>query len=369
MTRLIVVEPGPPARAALVVDGRLEDLLIDPPEGDDAPRMEEIHRARIRRVIKGQGAAHLKLAGGGKGFLRDAKGVAEGDLVIAQVTGHAEPGKGTPMTARRLHRGRYAILSPDSPGVNVARSLKDAERRAHLAALGAAALAGGASTGAALGAATGGAATGGAEINGAADGPGLILRSAAATAPDNAIREDIEDLLALEAALAGGGPPEKLADGPGAEVIAWREWGDPDELVREKDAFDRLGLWDAIDALRSPVATLPGGAWMSVEPTAALVAVDVNTGGDLGPEAASRANRAAALDLPRQLRLRGLGGQIVVDFAPMRKADRKAMESALRKALAADTVQTTLAGWTPLGHFEMMRKRERRPVTELLPDV
>ena len=68
------------------------------------------------------------------------------------------------------------------------------------------------------------------------------------------------------------------------------------------------------------------------------------------------------------LRLRGLGGQITVDFAPMRKNDRKAVESAFRKAFAADGVQTTLAGWTPLGHFELLRKRERRPLTEVLRD-
>ena len=130
--RLIVIEPGPPARVALVVDGRIEDLLIDPPEGDAVPQLEEIHRVRVRRVIAKQGAAHVKLGDGGKGFLRDVKGVSEGDLVVAQVTGLAEPGKGAPMTTRRLHRGRLAILTPDAPGVNVARSIRDKDERERL---------------------------------------------------------------------------------------------------------------------------------------------------------------------------------------------------------------------------------------------
>ena len=103
--RLIAIEPGPPTKVALVVDGRLEDLLIDPPADDETPEPEEIHRVRVRRVVPSQAAAHVKLASGGKGFLRDAKGVAEGDLLLAQVTGHAEPGKGAPMSPRRLHRG------------------------------------------------------------------------------------------------------------------------------------------------------------------------------------------------------------------------------------------------------------------------
>ena len=60
--RLIVIEPGPPAKVALVVDGRLEDLLVDPSDG--APQMEEIHLVRVRRVIPKQGAAHVKLIHG-----------------------------------------------------------------------------------------------------------------------------------------------------------------------------------------------------------------------------------------------------------------------------------------------------------------
>ncbi|MEL7465054.1 MAG: ribonuclease E/G [Pseudomonadota bacterium] len=341
MSRIIAIEPGPPAKVALVVDGKLEDLLVDPPENDETPMPEEIHRVRVRRVIPKQGAAHVKL-GDGKGFLREAKGVAEGDLVVAQVSGFAEPGKGAPLTARRLHRGRYAILTPEAPGVNVARSVKDKEERARLEAAGLKAL-----DGAAL---------------------GLIVRSAAVDADEDAIREDVADLLALEAAVAEDGGPGLIAEAPGAEVYAWREWGDPDEVIREDGVFERMGLWDAIDALRSPRAALPGGGWMSVEPTTALVAVDVNTGGDMSPEAAAKANLAACADLPRQLRMRGLGGQITVDFAPMRKNDRKAVESAFRKAFAADGIQTTLAGWTPLGHFELLRKRERRPLTEVLGD-
>ena len=96
-------------------------------------------------------------------------------------------------------------------------------------------------------------------------------------------------------------------------------------------------------------------------PTRALVAVDINTGGDTSPAAGLKANLAAAKELPRQLRLRGLGGQIVLDLAPMGKKERRGFESTLRAALRRDTTETALVGWTPLGHYELQRKRDRVP--------
>ncbi|HBN32176.1 MAG TPA: ribonuclease G, partial [Rhodobacteraceae bacterium] len=79
-----------------------------------------------------------------------------------------------------------------------------------------------------------------------------------------------------------------------------------------------------------------------------------------------KANLAAARDLPRQLRLRGLAGQIVVDFAPMGKKERRTVEQAMNRALRQDTVETNLVGWTPLGHMELQRKRDRIPLTQLV---
>ena len=125
-------------------------------------------------------------------------------------------------------------------------------------------------------------------------------------------------------------------------------------------------MLDAIDALRDPRTPLPGGAWMSVEATAAMVAVDVNTGDDFSKGAAQRANLAACAELPRQLRLRGFGGVVLLDLAPIRKGAREGVDAALRRAFAADPVDTRVAGWTPLGNVEILRRRERRPLRELL---
>ena len=121
-----------------------------------------------------------------------------------------------------------------------------------------------------------------------------------------------------------------------------------------------------IDALNSSKHPLPSGAYAYVEPTRALVAVDVNTGPDTSPAAGLKANIALARDLPAVLRCRGLGGQITIDFAPLSKKDRRQLEQVLKSAFRKDPVETALTGWTPLGHFELQRKRERLPIAENL---
>ena len=205
---------------------------------------------------------------------------------------------------------------------------------------------------------------------GAPEGMGLILRSAAEWAGDEAVGDDIARTRALaEQVMADvAGPPELLVDGPDAAETAWRDWADPppDAVEEGADAFARTGAADAVEALLDPHVALPGGASMWVEPTRALIAVDVNTGGDTSPAAGLKANIAAARDLPRQLRLRGLGGIVLVDFAPMPKRDRVTLEQQLRTAFRGEAAETTLAGWTPLGNMEIQRKRDRWPLAWLL---
>lgn len=92
----------------------------------------------------------------------------------------------------------------------------------------------------------------------------------------------------------------------------------------------------------------------------------MNTGPDASPAAGLKANIALAKVLLRALRVRGLGGQIVVDFAPSPKKERRQIETALRNAIKADGVETSMAGWTVLGNFELQRKRERIPLRESL---
>jgi Ribonuclease G/E len=197
---------------------------------------------------------------------------------------------------------------------------------------------------------------------------GLILRSEAETASDAEAAADIAEMRDLAQAITAdpGRDPELLVDGPGPHRLGWRDWPAPDLLDPEPGSFARHGVLDLLDPLRRPEVPLGNGAGMIIEPTSALVAVDVNTGADGSPAAGLKANLALTRELPRQLRLRGLGGQITLDLAPMPKKERTAFEGHLRAAFRTDPIETALAGWTPLGHYELQRKRERLPLPNLL---
>jgi Ribonuclease G/E len=327
--------------AALVVDGKLEDLLIDPET--DAPLPGAIYRAVADRPMKGMGGMFVKLPEG-NGFLRQTAGIAPGQRIIVQVTGPAEPGKATPVTTRLLFKSRYAIATPGAPGLNISRRIKEDDLRDELETVAQEAM------------------------SGAPEDLGLILRSACLHAEAEEVAEDIlavKDLaLAVTADLTGG--PELLVEGAGAQETAWRDWADPapDEVV--EGGFAAQGVLEMVDDLLMPRVDLPGGGHMMIEVTRALVAVDVNSGPDTSPAASLKVNIAAARDLPRQLRLRGLGGQVVVDFAPVPKKDRAILDQVMRAAFKTDGAETNLAGWTTLGLYEMQRRRDRLPLAEVL---
>jgi len=326
---------GEAEAAALMVDGRLQDLLID----GDQPRPGTIYRAIADRPVKGQGGMFLRTPDG-PAFLRQVKGLAPGQAILVQVTGFAEPGKALPVTQKILFKSRYAIVTPDAPGLNISRSIRDDDRRDQLLEI--------------------------AHTEMGDSNMGLILRSSCVEAYSEEIAEDVRAMADLAAAVTMDteGPAETLTEGDGPHQLAWREWTQPADVVTRPGAFAELDVLDQLDLLGRAEVPLSGGAGMFVEPTRALVAVDVNTGGDASPAAGLKANLAVARELPRQLRLRGLGGQITLDLAPMAKKDRRQFETALRTAFRADQVDTALVGWTPLGHYELQRKRDRAGLKE-----
>jgi ribonuclease G len=342
---LLIDHLGGQGAMALVVDGRLDALHIDP--SDDRPLPGAICRALPDRPMKGQGGMFVRLPGGTMGFLRQTAGVAPGRPLLVQIAGTAEPGKAVPVTTRLLFKSRFVIVTPDAPGLNLSRKLPDGPRRAALERLAAA------------------------RMDGADATMGLILRSACLDAEIDAIDEDITAMRALaETVLADtAGAPELLVDGPGAHDLAFRDHLDPppDDIFTEDGCLAEHGALDLIDALRRAEVRLEGGS-MVLETTRALVAVDVNTGADTSPAAGLKVNIAAARDLPRQLRLRGLGGQVVVDFAPVAKRDRAILDQVLRAAFRQEG-EVTLVGWTAMGLYELTRRRDRWPLDSLLGDL
>lgn len=331
-TQIILGEHRGRRAAARMVDGQLDDLLIDAP--DDRPGIGTVFRAICDRPVKGQGGMFVRLGDGLTGWHRNAKGMAPGQVLLVQATGHAEAGKAVPVTDRVLFKSRYCIVTPGAPGLNVARSLDDDAERDRLLEIAHDAIP-------------------------EREGHGIILRTACEGIDADTLTDDLTQTwgLAMQVLRDEGRDAERLLDGPDAHTLAWRDW-QGDDISEDWEVAA-----DALEALRSAAVTV-GPATFYIEPTRALTAVDVNT--PEGGAGGLKANLALAKALPRQLRLRGIGGQIVLDLAPMSKRDRKAFESALRTAFRADPIETSLIGWTPLGHFELTRRRERRPLEELL---
>lgn len=141
------------------------------------------------------------------------------------------------------------------------------------------------------------------------------------------------------------------------------------QIGYDKQAF--AGIEDEVAGLAEPVFSLPMGAKASVSPTPALTAIDIDGGAataDRAGKAASQArlNRAAIPELARQIRLRSLGGAILIDFAGMRPSARASLGPDLAAALADDPAKPRLIGFTGLGFAEILRPRLRAPLHEML---
>lgn len=345
--RIVVLdEVNSKPAAALLVNGQIHDLLIE--ADNNLPKPEAIYRGRTTLPMKGQNGIILDIGNGQKAFLRNAKGIPQGTQMTVQVATHAEIGKATPVVNKLIFKSRYCIVTPDAPGLNIARSIKDDEERDRLLEI-----------------------VHEVSTNRSTE-YGLIIRSSAMDIDADAISDDINAMydLADNVMSQTSGDPALIMPAPTAEMKAWRDWvnPDPDEVIKEINSFETMGIWDHIEKLKHSKSKLPNGASMIIEPTSAFVAVDVNTGNDFSLSAGLKANLAVAKELPNQLSLRGLGGQIIIDFAPSPKKDRKLIETALNSSFRKGKIDTVVVGWTTLGNFELQRKRERIPLSELLHD-
>lgn len=200
-----------------------------------------------------------------------------------------------------------------------------------------------------------------------------------------------QDPARLAALAAGLDPPAQLDPAPGfAAALALRLMAEPELILADdraalhelRGAFPAAEIahraheeWpidlDALfDAALAPTLALPGGGSLHIEESRAAVLIDVDTGTPQAGSAARAAlavNRAAAQAIARQLRLRQLGGGIIVDFVGLDgRRPRELVRQAMAAALTGDPAQPEILGWTRLGHLEIVRPRRGRPLGEAL---
>jgi len=191
-----------------------------------------------------------------------------------------------------------------------------------------------------------------------------------------------------EAAAVGTGPVARAGRGPNAVERLAALWPGTPILVDDRHlaarlhatlgarvafvdrAFDDAAEAEA-DALAVADVPIPGGGRMMIEPTSALVAIDLDAAGRAGDRAPKRSaqaalNRAAIAEIARQIRLRNLGGAIVIDLAGMPARQRASLGDTVVAALAEDPLRPRYLGVSALGLIEILRPRVHPPLHEVL---
>jgi ribonuclease G len=406
-------------RVAVVEDGKLQDLMIERTIGlDDGPRRKSadgrsghsiignIILGRVQRVLPGMQAAFVDVGLDRAGFLgaREARCLAdlpgydeertpkisecvhEGEEILVQVVKDPIGDKGARLSANITIPGRLAVLVPNTPGVALSRRIEEEGERDRMLALGEQMIA-----------------EGGDRL---VPGAGYILRTAAIEATIADLKEDAERLAeAWRPVLAKRqqarapatlyhdlDPVERtmrdtvrsttsrvvIDDAAAFEAArAYCRRAMP-EAESKVELFTGPGtlfddIEDEIARLTVPKVPLPSGGWITVEGTEALTAVDVNSGSftaSTGLEETSyRVNLEAADEIGRQVRLRGIGGLIVVDFIHL--GDARNIEKVLdtlAESLSKDHTPTQISPMSEFGLVEITRKRVRDPLVKLMSE-
>ena len=334
--------------SAWVKKGKLKDLyLCDSKNGVFVP--ESIFWGKVQKALPGTGGYFISLPENRIGFLRNSPPLMEGDIIIVQISSYPQFGKQIPLQSKIVIKGKGVILTPGVPGINISKAIVDQEKRNELYSL---------------------VETVVPRESLEKDNFGLILRTSCLH-NDHQIKTELKEFMTYYRRIFLSGKPNKptlVASGPSIHARAERDWQPEENFIVQDvgDAIDTFGLWDLIIENTGDVVELGNKANLVIEKTQAMIVIDVNSGGMNSKTSARNISMQAAGVIPNELRIRGLGGKVIIDFPSMNQSDRKDVEKCLAQAFNNDYVPTKLAGWTKLGSFELQRKRDRIPVNELV---
>lgn len=407
MTAEILVNVSPrEVRTALVENGVLQEIIIE--RGNRLGLISNIYKGRVSRVLPGMQAAFIDIGLERTAFLHvadiaqsvvaengvhaqdDANPVqtddihalvSEGSEILVQVVKDPLGTKGARLTTFVTIPSRCLVYMPKGHGVGISARIEDEAERQRLRET--------------------------VTMFASSETPGgYIVRTAAEGASVEALRADMLFLERLWAVLC-----EKASKaGPGSLVhedlpLSLRvlrdvvssgfdkvsvdhretharmcefartfmpELADRVELYTgTRPVFDLYGIEDEIQRSLDRKVPLKSGGYLMFDQTEAMTTIDVNTGAYVGhrnlEETIFRTNLEAAVAIARQLRLRNLGGIIIIDFIDMQEEEhRRQVLQALEKALASDHAKTHISSVSPLGLVEMTRKRTRESLEHVL---
>ena len=387
-------------RAALLENGVLQEVLIE--RANRRGLISNIYKGRISRVLPGMQAAFVEIGLERTAFLHASdiarnphdepadretdvnirELIRDGEEVLVQVLKDPLGTKGARLTTFITVPSRYLVMMPHGEGVGVSARIEDDAERERLRQLMERLAGGDAATG------------------------GYIVRTAAEGAAGEALRADMLFLQKLWEAIEESidrAPPKALVyeDLPLAVRLLRDLLSSEMERVRvdsasmfahmkdfaerfiphlsaaiehytgERPIFDLYGIEDEIERALGRKVPLKSGGYLIIDQTEAMTTVDVNTGAYVGhrnlEETSFRTNLEAAVAIARQLRLRNLGGIIIIDFIDMLEEEhRRQVLQALTDRLAGDHAKTQIMNVSPLGLVEMTRKRNRESLEHVL---
>jgi ribonuclease G len=404
LARELLISVGPGEwRAALLEEGVPVELYV---ERGDRSETGSIHLGRVRQLVPALGAALVDIGGDRPAFLPQgavlprSRRLNEGERVAVQIRREAQGGKAARVTMAAILRGRRVELVVGRPGFRGGEALAPDERDHLLAALKplthpSRSLSSGRAPRGPVGAGSPLSRTAGegAERSEAGEGAaGLRLIEAA---PIDALTDEaaalarrwydildraswvdpparLDPAASFAAALAGSTPraPEGILADDAAAIPELRAAFQNSAVAHVPESDWPIDIDAVFDEALSDTLGLPAGGSAHFEATRAGTLIDVDTG---TPETGSpertglTANLAAAGAIARQIRLRNLGGGIIVDFVGLdSRSARDKLRAALGEAVALDPAGVQLLGWTRLGHFELVRPRRSRPLAEAL---
>lgn len=375
----LLIESGPGEARALLIEGaRLVEIAIAR-SGRDS-RIGDIHLARITRLAPGAApgspGAFVDLGRGVPGFLPLAGDAAEGGWRLVQIVKDAQDGKAAEVRERLEITGALLTLVLGvPPEISVARKIPGTAERGRLRAVLQGAAQSTESWVARLEAAGQTEARLLYEIELLRRRAAVLDRAAAQPLAAGPVLTAPGSLDRLLTTLAHERLDEIIVAGPGT-LAAARDWCAGNlPIMAERLRAHPVGQGPLIDAeleaeiaaACEPVVPLPGGGRLTLSITPALVALDVDLAGAADPAAVNLAALDAAA---RQIRLRGLGGQILIDFIRVGgRLEREKLLDQCRTRFAQDPEPVTLHGWTRGGLLELGRARGRRPLHEMLETI
>ncbi len=369
--------------AALLEDDRAIEFIIH--RGDML--LGDVYLATVENILPSIDAAFVNVGGDKMGFLHSSDVKGRGDLqerikpkqkIVVQVMKEPTGHKGPRVTTNISLPGRFLVLMPESKGISISRRIEEQKERSRLKAVTS-------------------------MVKPA--GVGLIIRTEANHQKDADIQEDFETLLDrwqnIVASADTAQPPSLLhrdqdllyrvireivtedvveimvdtAFGQQRAQQLLQNWNmDKGVKVTLHNGNNSILIGQGVDreiklALQTKVP-LPSGGYLYIQPTEALTVVDVNSGKFTSlksqAETIRRTNLEACKEIARQLRLRNIGGMIIVDFIDMEsRADQLSVLESFENELAPDKAKPQMGQLTDLGLVEMTRHRQGQSLSEI----